>query len=133
MEVDMDEFGSQWMQRWQSCVNADGVMKNVGRYFDEDLLLDFGDDKAYVVRFRGGRVDKIVDKPGPEDRYAFALRAPKSSWQKFVQRTPPPMYNDIWAMAHPLHGRLKIEGDVKVVWQNLRAFTWALALMRDVH
>jgi hypothetical protein len=63
----MNEFGSQWMQRWQGCVNGDAVMKNVGRYFDENV-----------------------------------------------------------------HGRLKIEGDVKVVWQNLRAFTWALALMRDV-
>jgi hypothetical protein len=128
----MDEFGSQWIQQWQKCVNKDAVMKNIGRYFDENVLLDFGEDKAYVVHFRSGQVDRIVDKAGPEDRYAFALRAPKSSWQKFVQRVPPPMYNDIWAMAHPLHGRLKIEGDVKVVWQNLRAFTWALALMRDV-
>jgi hypothetical protein len=84
----MDEFGSQWMQQWQKCVNGDAVMKNVGRYFDENVLLDFGEDKAYVVQFRAGRVDRIVDKAGPEDRYAFALRAPKSSWQKFVQRRP---------------------------------------------
>jgi hypothetical protein len=35
-------------------------------------------------------------------------------------------------MAHPLHGRLKIEGNVKVMWQNLRAFTWTLDLMRNV-
>ena len=43
------------------------------------------------------------------------------------------MYNDIWAMAHPLHGRLQIEGDVKVMWQNLRAFTWTLDFMRKVN
>lgn len=128
----MGEFDFQWMERWRRSVNADAVMKNVGRYFDENVLLDFGEDRAYVVHFRGGGIERVVEKAGPEDRYAFALRAPKASWQKFCQRIPPPMYNDIWAMAHPLHGRLKIEGDVKVVWQNLRSFTWALALMRDV-
>ena len=48
-----------------------------------------------------------------------------------MQPEPPPMYNDIIAMSHQLHGRLKIEGDVKQLWQNLRAFTWALDLMRS--
>jgi hypothetical protein len=33
-------------------------------------------------------------------------------------------------MAHPLHGKLKIEGDTKIFWQNLRALTWMLAKMR---
>ena len=128
----MDEFGSQWMQQWQKCVNGDAVMKNVGRYFDENVLLDFGEDKAYVVQFRAGRVDRVVDKAGPEDRYAFALRAPKSSWQKFVQRVPPPMYNDIWAMAHPLHRHLIIVGNQLPFWQNLRALTHMLSLMRAI-
>jgi hypothetical protein len=42
------------------------------------------------------------------------------------------MYNDIWAMAHPIHGKLKIEGDTKPFWQNLRALSWMLAIMRQV-
>ena len=82
----MDQFSSQWMQQWQSCVNKDGVMKNVGRYFDENVLLDFGEDKAYVVQFRSGRVERIVDKAGPEDRYAFALRAPTASSCRWKNR-----------------------------------------------
>jgi len=64
--------------------------------------------------------------------WSFALRAPADSWDKFTLRVPPPMYNDIWAMAHPLHGRLKMDGDVKVLWQNLRALTWMLDRMREV-
>jgi len=64
--------------------------------------------------------------------WQFALRAPSGSWSRFVQPMPPPMYNDIWAMAHPLHGKLKIEGDTKPFWQNLRALSWMLAVMREV-
>ena len=33
-------------------------------------------------------------------------------------------------LAHPLHGKLKIEGDMKIFWQNLRALSWMLARMR---
>jgi hypothetical protein len=77
-------------------------------------------------------MSRVAQNIGPETTYQFALRAPQESWNKFIQPIPPPMYNDIWAMAHPLHGRLRLEGDVKVMWQNLRAFTWTLDLMRSV-
>lgn len=42
------------------------------------------------------------------------------------------MYNDIWAMAHPLHGSLSVDGDVKAVWQNMRALFWMLSDMRQI-
>src|SRR5947207_2358820 len=99
-------------------------------HFTADVLLEFG-SAAYVVSFVNGTVARVAQNIGPETTYAFALRGPVESWSKFIQPLPPPMYNDIWAMAHPLHGRLKIEGDVKVMWQNLRAFTWTLDLMRN--
>jgi hypothetical protein len=44
----------------------------------------------------------------------------------------PPRYNYIWAVAHPLHGRLRMDGDVKVLWQNIRALMWMLDRMREV-
>src|SRR5690554_1306788 len=97
----MQQFSPAWMQRWQGLVNEDGVMRNVGRYFDGNVLLDFGGERQYVVEFRNGRIERLVDQVGPEERYQFALRAPQDSWSKFVQPTPPPMYNDIWAMGHP--------------------------------
>ncbi len=127
----MAAFDARWMERWQNLVNQDSVMRVIGRYFTADVLLEFG-EAAYVVSFRDGTMSRVAQDIGPETAYAFALRAPVESWSKFIQPIPPPMYNDIWAMAHPLHGRLKIEGDVKVMWQNLRAFTWALDLMRSV-
>ena len=52
--------------------------------------------------------------------------------REFAEPIPPPMYNDIWAMAHPLHGKLRIEGDTMIFWQNLRALFWMLAIMRQI-
>ena len=127
----MAVFDAGWMQRWQDLVNQDSVTKIIGRHLSADVLLEFG-ETAYVVSFVNGAIPRIAQDIGPESTYAFALRGPAETWGKFVQPIPPPMYNDIWAMAHPLHGRLKIEGDVKVMWQNLRAFTWTLDFMRNV-
>ncbi|GBD14233.1 hypothetical protein HRbin25_00103 [bacterium HR25] len=127
----MARFDSRWMNAWQDIVNRDPVMPVIGKYFTADFLLGFG-DKEYAVSVREGRIDRVTDDITIEVPWAFALRAPAESWERFVQRVPPPMYNDIWAMAHPLHGRLKMDGDVKVIWQNLRALTWMLDRMREV-
>jgi hypothetical protein len=127
----MQAFDSQWMNAWQDMVNQDPTMKIIGRYFTTDFLLGFG-DKEYLVSMRQGSIERITDQLSIETPWSFALRGPRESWEKFIQRVPPPMYNDIWAMAHPLHGRLRMDGDVKVLWQNLRALTWMLNRMREV-
>lgn len=128
----MAVFDAAWMEGWKTLVNQDAVIKIIGKHLTATVLFAFG-DTTYVVSYVGGRITRIDDQLGPESTYAFALRGPAQTWEKFVQPIPPPMYNDIWAMAHPLHGRLQIEGDVKVMWQNLRAFTWTLDFMRKVN
>lgn len=124
-------FDQSWMKRWQDAVNANGPMSHIGKHLTADILLGFG-DKQYVVSFRDGKVAQYSDTLGPETCYSLALRAPAASWEKFCQKVPPPMYNDIWAMAHPLHGRLQMEGDQKVLWQNMRAMFWAFDRMREI-
>ena len=128
----MAVFDAGWMERWKDLVNQDRVIKIIGKHLSTNVLFAFG-DTAYIVSYVGGQIARIEGDIGPESTYAFALRGPTQTWEKFVQPLPPPMYNDIWAMAHPLHGRLQIEGDVKVMWQNLRAFTWTLDFMRNVN
>lgn len=127
----MAAFEPKWMNAWQDTVNKDPTMKIIGRYFTTDFLIGFG-DKEYLVSMREGTVNRVTDQLTIETPWTFALRGPQESWSKFIQRVPPPMYNDIWAMAHPLHGRLRMDGDVKVMWQNLRALTWMLDRMREV-
>jgi hypothetical protein len=125
------EFDSQWMNAWQDEVNKDPALPVSGRFFTTDFLIGF-DDKEYLVSVREGSIERVTDNLSIETPWSFALRAPSESWNKFVQKVPPPMYNDIWAMAHPLHGSLQMDGDVKVMWQNIRALTWMLARMREI-
>ena len=81
---------------------------------------------------RRGKIERISEGLVPSDMgYEFAQGA-ISSLDEVQQKVPPPMFNDIWAMAHPLHKQLHIEGNQKPFWQNMRALTWMLALMREV-
>ena len=134
----MSKYGSrktidlEWIERWARRVNEDRVMPRVGRFFNARFVLGV-DDVDYLLHVRQGRVEKISEGLEPSDfGYEFALRAPASAWSKFSQKTPPPMFNDIWAMAHPLHKQLHIEGNQLTFWQNMRAMHWMLSLMREV-
>lgn len=127
----MAEFDSQWMNAWQDEVNNDPGLAVFGKYFTDNFLLGFG-DKEYLVSVREGRIERITDNLSADTPWTFGLRGPRESWEKFIQQVPPPMYNDIWAMAHPLHGSLSVDGDVKAVWQNMRALFWMLSDMRQI-
>lgn len=129
----MAKLNKQSIDQWAKRVNGDKVFKVIGKYLTAKFLLGIGDDQYFVV-VKDGKIDNLTDEvpgAGTGVGWQFALRAPAESWEKFSQAVPPPMYNDIWAMAHPLHGKLKIEGDAFLFWQNLRALAWMLDLMRQ--
>jgi hypothetical protein len=128
----MNHLDIEWIEKWARRVNEDRVLKVIGRFFTANFVIGI-EEKDYLIVVREGRVQAVSDGLTTNMMgWQFALRAPASSWSKFAEPVPPPMYNDIWAMAHPLHGKLRIEGDTKVFWQNLRALFWMLALMRQV-
>ena len=124
-------FEKTWMEDWQKLVNNNGPMSWIGKHMTTNLLFGFGETE-YVVEFHKGKIAAIESDFNPETCYQLAIKGPAESWAKFCQEVPPPMYNDIWAMAHPLHGRLTLEGDQKVLWQNMRALCWALDRMREI-
>jgi hypothetical protein len=126
----MTQLDNDWIVSWAKRVNEDRVLPVIGRFFTANFIIGI-DDKDFYIQVRNGKIETVADELNPNLMgWQFALRAPAASWTKFVEPVPPPMYNDIWAMAHPLHGKLKIEGDIKIFWQNLRALTWMLAKMR---
>jgi len=125
-------FDLDWVERWARRVNEDRVLPVTGRFFTARFVLGI-DDTDYLCHVRKGKIEEISEGLEPSDMgYEFALRAPASAWGKFAQKMPPPMFNDIWAMAHPLHKQLQIDGNQLTFWQNLRALTWMLTLMREV-
>lgn len=122
----------EWIERWARTVNDDRLLPVWGRFFTGRYILGI-DDVEYLIVVDSGRIVRIAEGLTPNDMGAdFALKAPASAWNKFRQKVPPPMFNDIWAMAHPLHKQLTVEGNHKPFWQNLRALTRMLALMREV-
>jgi hypothetical protein len=126
----LTQLDTDWIVNWARKVNEDRVMRVIGRFFTTNFVIGI-DDRDFFIQVRNGKIELVADELSANQLgWQFALRAPASSWSKFVEPVPPPMYNDIWAMAHPLHGKLKIEGDTKIFWQNLRALSWMLAKMR---
>ena len=125
-------FDLEWIERWARCVNEDRILPVIGRFFTGKFVLGV-DETEYLVEVRGGKIQRIAEGLTADDMgYDFGLKAPSSAWSKFSQEIPPPMFNDIWAMAHPLHKQLVIEGNTLPFWQNLRALTRMLSLMRQV-
>ncbi len=125
-------FDIEWIEQWARRVNEDRILPVTGRFFTSRFVLGI-DDIEYLIEVRSGKIERISEGLTSDDLgYEFALKAPSSAWSKFSQKIPPPMFNDIWAMAHPLHKQLVIEGNTLPFWQNLRALTWMLSLMREI-
>ena len=123
-------FELDWVERWARQVNEDRRLPVIGRFFSGRFVLGI-DDTDYLIEVSKGKVQKIAEGLAPNDfGFEFALRASSVTWGKFAQEIPPPMFNDIWAMAHPLHRHLRIDGNATPFWQNLRALTHMLSLMR---
>ena len=123
-------FDLEWVERWARQANEDRRLPVIGRFFSGRFVLGI-DDTDYLIEINKGKVQKIAEGLAPNDfGFEFALRASSVTWGKFAQQVPPPMFNDIWAMAHPLHRHLRIDGNAMTFWQNLRALTHMLSLMR---
>ena len=125
-------FDLEWVERWARLVNEDRRLPVIGRFFSGRFVLGI-DDTDFLIAVNQGKVQRIAESLAPNDfGFEFALRATSATWGKFAQQIPPPMFNDIWAMAHPLHRHLRIDGNAMPFWQNLQALTHMLSLMRKV-
>lgn len=123
-------FDLEWVEQWARRVNEDRILAVIGRFFTGRFVLGI-DENDYLIEVNKGKIQRIAEGLTANDfGFDFALRAASGSWAKFAQPIPPPTFNDIWAMAHPLHQHMRIEGNTFPFWQNLRALTHMLSLMR---
>mgnify|MGYP001581562146 FL=1 len=119
-----------WMKRYAEVVNQDPELRLVGRFFTCDVLLDF-ETARYLVRVLEGTVREVVPDPAFDRPWAFALRAPRAVWERYLQRVPPPLYHHIFAMLMRVR-EFKLEGDTLAAHQNIRALVRMCDLMRAV-
>jgi len=119
-----------WVEAFQRRVNADPEMRVIGDWFTTAIGLTFGDTR-YVLHLEKGR---IVDIAAPRlDRpYAFGLRAPLRTWQKFLSPHPPPLHHDFFAMLMRVP-EFVLEGDTLTAMQNARALHRMMNVMRETH
>jgi hypothetical protein len=121
---------SDWMTRYAAVVNEDAELRLVGRFFTCDVLLDF-ESVRYLVRMDGGRIREVVENPGYDRPWAFALRAPARVWERYLEPVPPPLHHHIFAMLMRVP-EFRLEGDTLVAAQNVRALARMCDLMRVV-
>ena len=118
----------EWVDSFVEASDGDAELQAHGKYFTCSYLLDM-EKHRFIVQMVGGKVAYSAVDPGPLDvRYQFAIRASADTWQKFAQPTPPPMYHGLWAAS--FQRDMKLEGDILVMMQNLRALTRQLELLR---
>jgi hypothetical protein len=114
-------------QRLQQAMIDDPEMQVSGRFMDCDIL--FGSDAdRFILRFEHGQLAEIIPAPHPSFAWHFALKAPEGTWARFLQDTPPPEYNDLWAAAFT--GHLVLEGDMRVFMQNHFALWHVMRMLR---
>ena len=121
---------SDWMARYAAVVNDDPELRLVGGFFTCDLLLDF-ETVRYLVRVNSGSVRDVVENPGYDRPWAFALRAPRRVWERYLEPVPPPLYHHIFALLMRVP-EFRLEGDTLVAAQNIRALARMCDLMRGV-
>ena len=114
-------------QGLQKAMTDDAEVRVSARFMQCDVLFASGDDR-YILQFEHGQLVNIIAEPHPSFAWNFALKAPASTWELFLQDPPPPGFNDLWAAA--FSGNLVFEGDMRVFMQNHFALWVVLRLLR---
>lgn len=135
---DTELASHEWWEQFKETVNNDQEMKVRGHdRFDDNFLVQI-DDEQYLVEMYGGEVQEIVPNPAVNDEWSFGVVGSREAWEEFVQEHPPAHNNEIIASDYRTkvrgeEGHLKLQGNNKKIFQNLRPFQRTLDLMRKTH
>ena len=117
-----------WVESFRRASDEDAVLQAHGKYYTCAFLLDM-EEHVYFVQMHAGKVEEILEDPGPlDERYQFLIRASADTWRKFGEESPPPMYHGIFAAS--FQGDMSLEGDLLVLMQNLRCVVRQIELLR---
>jgi hypothetical protein len=117
-----------WVESFRRASDEDAVLQAHGKYYTCAFLLDM-EEHVYFVQMHAGKVEEILEDPGPlDERYQFLIRASADTWRKFGEEIPPPMYHGIFAAS--FRGDMSLEGDLLVLMQNLRCVVRQIELLR---
>jgi hypothetical protein len=109
-------------------VNADAHLVHRGRFVDTTFMIAI-DDADTLIRVQEGRIVKVTPGPFITPDYSFALRAPRSVWEKFWQPLPPLGFTDVFALIK--QKLMRVEGEMHPFMANLLYFKDVLATPRQ--
>lgn len=119
---------SAWAEQVVASVNQDPYFNRIATYFDATILFGFGEE-AYAFTLRDGEVTAYHERPRFVE-WDLAIRAPMSTWERFLSSSPPPFYNDlrsVW-MQHDL----TIEGNLTTALQQWRSLKYLIDVFGEV-
>lgn len=129
---------SEWWDHYAEVVNDDDEMQVRGHdTFDTNFYVEI-DEERFLLQMDGGTVDDVVRDPGLNQQWSFGVEGSREAWEEFVQEVPPAFNHEIIASNYRTavkdeSGHLRLTGNNKEIFQNLRAFQRALDLMRHAH
>lgn len=124
-----------WIEEYGKALEKDPEWNVIGKYFNCTYMIEV-DQERCILSFRDGKLVEINDNPllGPlynKDWWEFAVRAPRSTWEKYMSKAPPAKYHHFFAVTDfKTPQRMMVEGNMKTVWQNIRALTHLMEFLR---
>lgn len=117
-----------WFEAVAAQMNGDAEMAAIGRHFTAAIAFTMGDVRHDLI-VEKGKVIQVRDILRVDSRVDFGFRAPNEIWDTFLQKYPPPLYNNAFAMLMRVPS-FRLEGDTLVFAQNARAVTRLLSIMQ---
>ena len=124
----MAQDSAAWAENFREATESDPAIQSYAKIYTCDFLFDM-EELRVGLSMRDGRVQKIEIDPPLLTPHHFSLHASSETWRKMSQKHPPPFFQGIWAAS--VREDLRIEGDIKVLMQNLRNFTAQFELLRQ--
>jgi len=106
---------------------GDALLARFGLDLECALLVGDG-DTDWLVRVERGVVTRVQKGPLVMPKTDLRLRAASESWERFLERVPPPGYHDLFALRR--YKRLQIEGDIRLFSAYLFYFKRLFELLR---
>jgi hypothetical protein len=118
----------EWARTFVETSNNDPELEAHGKYYTCTYLLDM-EDHTIVVWMMAGQIAEMAVDTGPLDvPYQFLVRASAATWREFGAPNPAPMYHGIFAAT--FRRDMQLDGDLLVLFQNLRCFVRQIELLR---
>ena len=115
------------IERLPEVVNSNAAIVRWGRHMNATFMIEIGDEQ-HLVTVRAGKVESVEKGPFVMRSWAFAIRAQRECWERFLRKTPEPGWHDLFALLR--RGDVRFDGDQRLLWAYLLYIKLALQALR---